>query len=121
MTAEAAAVLQTFYLELREKHKSLDSTPITTRQLESMIRLAEARAKIDLREFISEQDARDVVEIMSESLYQVFEDQFGNIDFRKSNGLSNAKQLRKVSFLNSLSLSLLNSLSLSRTLSLSLS
>ncbi|WP_416347053.1 hypothetical protein, partial [Enterobacter asburiae] len=45
MTPEAAAVLQEFYLSLRKQHKTVDSTPITTRQLESLIRLAEARAK----------------------------------------------------------------------------
>merc|ERR1719348_1027322 len=46
----AAKVLQTFFLELRAQHQTADSTPITTRQLESMIRLTEARAKLELRD-----------------------------------------------------------------------
>ena len=33
--------LQKFYLELRKHRQSPDSTPITTRQLESLIRLTE--------------------------------------------------------------------------------
>lgn len=45
LTPEAAGVLQGFYLDLREKYRSNESIPITTRQLESMIRLSEARAK----------------------------------------------------------------------------
>ncbi|KAL0347221.1 UNVERIFIED_CONTAM: putative DNA helicase MCM8 [Sesamum calycinum] len=38
-----------------------DGTPITARQLESLVRLAEARARVDLREEISTQDALDIV------------------------------------------------------------
>ena len=55
---------QNFYLDLRRQHQTQDSTPITTRQLESLIRLTEARARLELREVASEQDAQDVVEIM---------------------------------------------------------
>jgi DNA replicative helicase MCM subunit Mcm2 (Cdc46/Mcm family) len=42
--------IQKFYLHLRETHHCQDSTPITTRQLESLMRLTEARAKLELRE-----------------------------------------------------------------------
>jgi MCM AAA-lid domain len=42
----------------------LRSTPITTRQLESMIRLAQARAKAELRVTVTAQDAQDVVLMM---------------------------------------------------------
>ncbi len=46
-----AQVLKEFYLELRRKAVgSVDSAPITTRQLESLVRLAEARARADLRQ-----------------------------------------------------------------------
>lgn len=60
LSAEAAVTLQRFYLTLRTKYRSNDSTPITTRQLESMIRLAEARARSELREHVTEQDAVEV-------------------------------------------------------------
>ena len=45
-----------------------DCTPITMRQLESLIRLTEARAKLELREEATEGDAIDVVEIMRASM-----------------------------------------------------
>ena len=51
-------MLQQFYLNLRRTHKCVDSIPITTRQFEALIRLAEARARIELREFVTEQDAQ---------------------------------------------------------------
>ena len=86
-------MLQTFFMDLREKHKGLDSTPITNRQLESLIRLAEARAKIELRELVTKRDATDVVEIMKESLFETYEDQYGNIDFTRSSGVSRTKKV----------------------------
>ncbi len=41
-------MLQDFYLDLRRKHQTQDSTPITTRQLESLIRLTEVLGTIIL-------------------------------------------------------------------------
>lgn len=41
LSAQAAQVLQHFYLELRRQHQTQDTTPVTTRQLESLIRLTQ--------------------------------------------------------------------------------
>lgn len=57
MSKQAAEILQKFYLQLRDRNTSADGTPITARQLESLVRLAEARARLDLREEITAQDA----------------------------------------------------------------
>ena len=46
------------YLRLREHSAELDGPPVTVRQLESLVRLAEARARLDLREVVTEDDAR---------------------------------------------------------------
>lgn len=58
MSRAAAEILQTFYLRLRDRNSSADGTPITARQLESLVRLAEARARLDLREEVSAEDAK---------------------------------------------------------------
>ena len=84
LSSKAAQVLQEFYLHLRRQRQGPNATPITTRQLESLIRLAEARARIELHEVVSEQDARDVVEIMKFSMYDAFSDEFGQVDFQRS-------------------------------------
>lgn len=70
LSAAAADILQSFYLELRQRNRSADAPPITTRQLESLVRLAEARARLELRETVTESDARDAVELMC-ALYAI--------------------------------------------------
>eukprot|EP01132_Coremiostelium_polycephalum_P006645 gene6645-8222_t len=95
LSPEASKVIQDFYLELRARASKSDSTPVTTRQLESLIRLAEARAKVELRETILREDAEDIIEIMKESLFDTFEDEYGNIDFRRSSGMSKTNQAKK--------------------------
>ncbi|CAL4067285.1 unnamed protein product, partial [Meganyctiphanes norvegica] len=52
LTSGAAQIIQQFYLDLRQKHQNGDSTPITTRQLESLIRLTECDLFRDLLDVI---------------------------------------------------------------------
>uniref|UniRef100_A0A0D9WHF9 Probable DNA helicase MCM8 n=1 Tax=Leersia perrieri TaxID=77586 RepID=A0A0D9WHF9_9ORYZ len=96
----AAESLQDFYLKLRDHSTSADSTPITARQLESLVRLAEARARVDLREEVTEEDAKDAIALMKESLYDKYVDEHGCVDFARSSGMSHEKQVKK--FLNAL-------------------
>ncbi|KAF8719532.1 hypothetical protein HU200_024260 [Digitaria exilis] len=81
MSKEAAAILKEFYLGLRNRSTCADGTPITARQLESLVRLSEARARVDLREEVTAEDAQDVVDIMKESLYEKYVDEKGFVDF----------------------------------------
>ncbi|KAF9932707.1 DNA replication licensing factor mcm8 [Linnemannia zychae] len=73
LSPEAAETLQQYYLELRARHRSPDGTPVTTRQLESLIRMAEAKARMELREVVTRRDAMDVIEIMVFSLREVYQ------------------------------------------------
>lgn len=66
MSKSAAEILKKFYLQLRGYNISADSTPITARQLESLVRLAEARARLELREEIIAEDA--LVSALSSSI-----------------------------------------------------
>ncbi|CAB4057059.1 MCM8 [Lepeophtheirus salmonis] len=83
---------------MRKKQRSSDVTPITLRQLESMIRLTEARAKLELREKANREDAEDVIEIMKSSMVDVYKDQNGVLDFSRSqngSGMSNRSSAKK--------------------------
>ncbi|NXI99513.1 MCM8 helicase, partial [Psophia crepitans] len=106
LSPEAAQVLQEFYLELRKQNQGGDSTPITTRQLESLIRLTEARSRLELREKSTKEDAEDVIEIMKYSMLGTYSDEFGKLDFERSqhgSGMSNRSQAKRfVSALSSI-------------------
>ncbi|NXW06130.1 MCM8 helicase, partial [Fregetta grallaria] len=106
LSPEAAQVLQEFYLELRKQNQGVESTPITTRQLESLIRLTEARSRLELREKSTKEDAEDVIEIMKYSMLGTYSDEFGKLDFERSqhgSGMSNRSQAKRfVSALNSI-------------------
>jgi DNA helicase MCM8 len=98
LSNEAALVLRDFYLELRAQGGTDDSSPITTRQLEALVRLAEARAKVELRSTVLQSDAEDVIEIMRESLGDVNKDDFAAVNFGSSiaSGMSKSKQMKRI-------------------------
>ena len=105
LTAEAAAVLKEYYMELRyptngPRRNRGDTVPITTRQLEALIRLCQARAKACLRDFCLKEDALDVVELMSRSVEQVHTDDMGQIDHRRCGAGGTSKRKIKKSFVN---------------------
>jgi DNA replicative helicase MCM subunit Mcm2 (Cdc46/Mcm family) len=78
----------------------IDTVPITTRQLEALIRLCQARAKACLRDFVLKEDALDVVELMTYSVEQVHTNEIGSIDvLRGGAGGTSHKKIRKA-FLN---------------------
>merc|ERR1712241_334505 len=55
------------YSDLRRESMATGSVPITVRHIESMIRIAEANAKMHLREFVHEDDVNMAIRVMLES------------------------------------------------------
>lgn len=90
LTAGAKDALREFYLTLRKgvRERTLDTTPVTTRQLESLIRLAQARAKAELRPEVTADHAMDVVELLRHSLLDEWTDAAGRVDLSRASGLS---------------------------------
>lgn len=87
LSDDAVNELKTFYIELRNKPVSSDSSvrpiPISARQLQALIRMAEASAKLRLRETVTREDAIEAIEIMKYYLMQVgydYESQTIDID-----------------------------------------
>ncbi|MFQ3308056.1 MAG: replicative DNA helicase Mcm [Candidatus Nanohaloarchaea archaeon] len=73
LTQEAADSIQEFYINMRSKGGGEDggSVPITARQLEALIRIAEASARAELRSEVIEKDAQRAIEILTYCLEQV--------------------------------------------------
>lgn len=101
LTKAAAKVLQRLYLTMRAQSSLGNSIPVTTRHLESLIRLSQARARLELREEVTEEDAEDVVQLLHESLLDAFTTDTGEVDFGRKGGMSLSKQMKSlVSALN---------------------
>ncbi|XP_074039743.1 DNA helicase MCM8 isoform X2 [Leptinotarsa decemlineata] len=99
LSDEAKTLLKAFYLTLRKQFQTGDCTPVTTRQLNSLIRLTQARAKAELREEATKEDAEDVIEIMKFSLIDIFTDSSGILDKTRSQngtGTSTKSQITKL-------------------------
>ncbi|KAI8832045.1 MCM2/3/5 family-domain-containing protein [Chytridium lagenaria] len=90
LTPEAAVALQEFYLNLRKCDPSFRRwKPHHHAQLESLIRLSEARARSELRQKVTKEDAEDVIFIMKSCLWGTFENEFGDYSFLwKGTGMS---------------------------------
>ncbi|KCV68233.1 hypothetical protein H696_05157 [Fonticula alba] len=103
LTPKAAGILQRFYLELRSKYAAYDSTLITTRQLESLIRLAEAHARAHLREFVLEEDALAATALMKHSVFSTLEDEHNQLQFgRAQHGTGSSNRNAQRRFLSQL-------------------
>ncbi|MFX1484765.1 MAG: minichromosome maintenance protein MCM [Promethearchaeota archaeon] len=82
LSPEAAEVIENFYVDLRKSAEGGASpVPITARQLESLVRLSEARARMALQSKVTKEDAQAAIRLMEESLRMVALDRItGKID-----------------------------------------
>ena len=82
LTDEANEVLKEFYVSTRNSNpEEQGAVPITARQLEAIIRLSEASAKIKLKEFVEKEDAEKAVRLQMACLKEVGVDpETGEID-----------------------------------------
>jgi len=105
LTQDAATVLKNYFMTLRYPENGTcrnDSVPITTRQLEALIRLSQARAKACLRDFVLKEDAEDVVELMRDSVDQIHRDSSGNLDPTRGGVVGKSKRKKKKIFMDAL-------------------
>jgi len=95
---EAVKEIKNFYVELRNRPVSSESAlrpiPISARQLQALIRMAEASAKLRLAEKVSIEDAKKAIEIMKYYLMQVgydYESKTFDID-RVTTGITSSQR-----------------------------
>ena len=98
LSDEAMEDIKNFYIELRNKPVAVESglrpIPISARQLQALIRMAEASAKIRLSKTVSKQDTTNAIDIMKYYLMQVgydYESKTFDID-RISGRFSNSQR-----------------------------
>jgi replicative DNA helicase Mcm len=94
LSAEAQETLNAYYLKLRGLAEPNKPVPVTARQLEALVRLAEASARIRLSSVIDHADAERVVRIVDACLRQVaYDAKTGTFDIDKvATGFSKGKR-----------------------------
>ncbi|HLF54556.1 MAG TPA: minichromosome maintenance protein MCM [Candidatus Nanoarchaeia archaeon] len=84
LTDAAVEELKEYYLKMRASatgDKGIKSIPISARQLEGLVRLSEASARLHLRDKVLKKDARKAIELLDYCLRQVaFDEETGLID-----------------------------------------
>lgn len=99
LSVEAAAELKRFYLELRKVQHGIESIPVTTRQLEALIRLTQARARTELAAEATIQHAQDVISIIRLSMADVLSTDHGTLEMTRAitgSGMSQATQVKRL-------------------------
>jgi len=97
LSEEAVEEIENFYIDLRNKPVSSDAMlkpiPISARQLEALIRMSEASAKVRLDNVVRKEDAKKAIEIIKYYLSEVgydYESQTFDID--KISGMTTSKR-----------------------------
>jgi replicative DNA helicase Mcm len=95
LTQEASDKIQEFYVSMRSSGEE-DSVPVTARQLEAMVRIAEASARAQLKDEVDEEDAQRAIDLLTYTLEQVGMDpETGDFDIdRIESGVSSSQRNR---------------------------
>ena len=109
LSEEASDEIKEFYISLRNQSTrttdGIRPIPITARQLEAIIRLSEACAKIRLSENVEKQDAKRAIELLKFSLRQVgYDEETKTFDIdRVTTGMPSSKRIKIVTLKETLS------------------
>lgn len=98
MSVEAVEELKKFYAEMRTTRRGIDSVPVTTRQLEALIRMTQARARLELAPEATVEHARDVLAILRYTMIDVLSTDRGTLDMKRSihgSGMSHSTKVKK--------------------------
>jgi replicative DNA helicase Mcm len=101
LSDEAIKEIKNFYVELRNKpiasESGLRPIPISARQLQALIRMAEASAKVKLRKNVTKEDALNAIDIMKYYLMQVgYDYESKTFDIDKISGKFSASQRGRI-------------------------
>jgi replicative DNA helicase Mcm len=99
ITEEAVNEVKSFFVGLRSKYSSEEnqSVPISPRQLEALVRLTEASAKMRLSNEATKEDAQRAIDLLKFCLYQVGVDpETGKLDIDRLEGVTTASKRGKI-------------------------
>lgn len=98
VSAEACEELKKFYAEMRTTRRGIDSVPVTTRQLEALVRLTQARAKLELATEATVEHARDVLAILRYTMIDVLSTERDTLEMKRNingSGMSHSTKVKR--------------------------
>ncbi|MGC8585333.1 MAG: minichromosome maintenance protein MCM [Thermoplasmata archaeon] len=84
MSREASESLKNYFLKMRNLYNKTKVVPITPRQLEALIRLTQASARVRLSKIATEEDAERAINIIQQFLEETAQTEEGIIDIDKA-------------------------------------
>ncbi|ASJ06536.1 hypothetical protein [Thermococcus pacificus] len=102
LSREAMDEIKRYYVRMRKGFKrsgedeGVQPIPVTARQLEALIRLSEAHARMRLSETVTREDARAAIQIIEEMIKNVATDEEGTLDISILEVGKSSKQINKI-------------------------
>ncbi len=101
LSSDAVDELKKFYVELRNKpvmsETAMRPIPISARQLQALVRMSEASARLRLSEEVSKEDAKQAIELMKYYLMQVgYDYESKTFDIDKISGKFSSSQRSRI-------------------------
>ncbi|CAB3287360.1 DNA replication helicase protein MCM [Methanocaldococcus lauensis] len=101
LTEKAKKMIKKYYLEMRKLGEGDNPIPITARQLEAIIRIAEMHAKARLSDKVEDVDAEVAINIIDDCLKQVaYDPETGTLDLDKIAGTPKSRRDKMDAVLN---------------------
>lgn len=102
LSKEAMEEIKRYYVRMRKRRPKTEGEeevkpmPITARQLEALIRLSEAHARMRLSDVVTREDAREAIELVEYTLSQIARDESGELDISVLEVGRSSKQINKI-------------------------
>ena len=100
ISEKAAQLIEDYYTKMRSaaiENGKISSIPITTRQLEAIIRLSEACARVRLSNEVSVEDAQRAIHLVESSLKRIgYDPETGKIDVDRITGVSTSQRNKMI-------------------------
>jgi len=97
ITDDALNKIKEFFVDLRRKYSDGSSVPISPRQLEALVRMTEASARLRLSPVATVEDAAKAIDLMKYTLYQLaYDTETGRLDIDRMETATPASKRSKI-------------------------
>jgi len=97
ITEDALLKIKNFFVNLRRKYADGSTVPISPRQLEALVRMTEASARLRLSPIATADDAKRAIDLLKYALYQLaYDSETGKLDIDRVESSTTASKRGKI-------------------------